>query len=134
MLLACNRNLIDGFWVSSPLTEGALRVLYQLPNLTNLRVVTEKHTPLLPVALSSLIGAFIEYNNGRDWVQLFHRGTLGKLETVGFIPSGSAWISTFLEEFQKVALPARDTLSDFHFRTSQSWDPNYSSLFVFKQI
>ena len=48
----------------------------------------------------------------------------------------TAPIGNFLEKFEGVALASsiQNTLLSFQFRTSESWNPNYSSLLVFKQL
>jgi len=136
MLIACNRDTLQEFLVGSPLTEEARGVLYKLPKLRRLRTVLQGATLLPPVALPSLTTIHVRYSHGNEWLQGFRGATLGGLNAVVFSPSGSARISDFLEEFRSVALtiPAQNTLSHFTFRTSQSWNPNYWSLLIFKQL
>jgi hypothetical protein len=137
MLLACNRNTLQGFLVDSPLTEEARGVLYNLPNLCYLWTVIEGQTSLPPVVLPRLTSIFIEYDRGSNWLQAFRRATLGELDSVTFeATSRSFQIRDFLGEFTTVALAAsaQNTLSSFTFRTSQSWNPKYSALLVFKEL
>jgi len=136
MLISCNRDTLQMFLATSPLTEEARGVLYQLPKLRQLRTVFQGATLLPPVTLPSLTTICVVYDHGNEWLQGFRGATLGELNAVVFSPSVSARIGNFLEEFQSVALtiPAQNTLSSLVFRTSQSWNPNYSSLLVFKQL
>ena len=137
MLLACNRDTLQGFSVTCPLTEEARRFLYTLPNLRRLWTVVQGQTSLPPLALPNLDVIYIEWDSGRDWLRGFHGATIGKLKTVIFhLMPRSTQIDGFLEEFQSLALSAslQNTLSSFEFRTLQSWSPNYSSLLVFKQM
>ena len=137
MLLACNRDTLRTLSVTCPLTEEACRFMYTLPNLRHLVTVVKGPTPLPPVALPDLEAICVEWDSGRDWLQGLRGATIGKLEAAIFIPmSGSAQIGGFLEEFQSVALSTstQHTLSEFIFCSSQSWSPNYSALFIFKQM
>ena len=134
MVLACNRDTLRVFVVTSSLTEEARRVLYTLPKLRLLSAVLRGPTSLPPVVLPDLAGVSVAYDHGSDWLQLFLGGTFGKLGTVTFFPSGSAQIDGFLEKFQSAAVSFQDTLSEFRFRTLQSWSPSYSSLLAFKQL
>ena len=137
MLLACNRDTLQVFRVNYPLTEEARVFLHTLPKLRNLWVSMKGPTSLPPLALPDLDVIYIEWDFGRDWFQGFCGATIGKLKTITFRPlPGSAQIGGFLEEFQTVALATslQNTLSAFRFWTSQSWNPNYSSLFTFKQM
>ena len=136
MLISCNRDTLRVFLARSPLTEEARGVLCELPKLRRLRTVFQGKTLLPPVTLPRLATIYVVYDHGNEWLQGFRGATLGELNTVVFSPSTSARIDNFLEEFQSVALtvPVQNTLSSFVFRTSQSWNPNYSSLLVFKQL
>jgi len=135
MLLASNRNTLRSFRVDSPLTEGALEAICKLPNLRDLWVVIERDTPLPTMVLPNLTNLVIKYGHDRDWLQVFHGATLGKLGTIEF-HSGSEQIGNFLEEFERVALATstHNTLSEFYLYTSCSWNPNYSSLLPFTQL
>jgi len=137
MLLACNRDTLRQFMVNSPLTEEARRVLYQLPRLSHLSTTIQGPTSLPPVKLPNLIILCLEYDHGHEWLKGFSGAALGKLKTVSFYTrSGSAPITNFLEELKTVALTTstQNTLSYFYFRTLQPWNPNYSSLLVFKHL
>lgn len=46
MLLACNRDTLQAFYVPCPLTEEARGALYKLPNLLMLRTVIQGPTSL----------------------------------------------------------------------------------------
>ena len=137
MLLACNRDTLQGFYVTCPLTEEARGVLYKLQNLLTLRTVIQGPTSLPPVTLPNLEKLYVEWDSGYNWLRGFRGATIESLEAVNFRPMpGSAPIGGFLEEFQSVALttPLQHTLSEFSFHTLQSWAPNYSSLLIFKQM
>jgi len=137
MLLACNRNTLQTFYVNCPLTDEARGFLHTLPKLRQLWIFTQGQTSLPPLTLPNLNLMYFGWDSGRDWLQAFSEATFGKLETITFRPiSSSAQIGGFLEEFKVVALAAsvQNTLSQFKFCTSQSWNPNYSSLLVFKQM
>ena len=137
MLVACNRDTLEEFHVTCPLTEEARGVLYTLPKLRHLWAIIQGQTSLPPVILPKLEKVQVEWDSGRDWLQGFWGATIGKLETVIFCPtSDSAQIGNFLEEFKGVALTtsAQNTLSEFSFYTSQSWTPDYPSLLVFGQM
>lgn len=137
MLLACNRDTLQRFMVNHPLTEEARRVLYQLPRLYHLSTVIQGPTSLPPVRLQNLVVISLEYDHGHEWLKGFSGSMLGKLRVVTFYTrSGSAPITNFLEEFKRVTLTtsAPNTLLRFNFRTLQLWNPNYSSLLVFKQL
>lgn len=135
MLLTCNPNTLQLLSVDSPLTEDARGVVYRLPRLYNLSVLIQGPVSLPPVELPNLETICLEWNSGFDWLEGFRGATIRKLESITFRPTG-AQIDGFLEEFQSVALTisAQETLSKFSFYTSQSWTPNYSSLFVFKRL
>ena len=120
MLLACNPETLQGFFVACPLTEEAHRVLYTLPNLRHLWAVIRGPTPPPPVVLPNLDFIYVEYDSGRDWLQYFRGATLRGLRAAIFHPApGSAQIGGFLEEFQSVALTAsiQNSLSMFCFYT-----------------
>ena len=134
IVLACNRDTLQEFYVESPLTEEAHKVLYNLPKLSALLAVLLGPTSIPSVVLPDLDWLRIEYDHGSDWSQIFHGATIGKLEAVTFVPSGSAQIDGLLEKFQRVALSTKDTLSNFYIRTSRPWSPNYSSMLTFTQL
>jgi len=137
MLLACNRDTLQWFFVDSPLTEDARGILYKLPKLRGLWATMQGPTSLPLVELPDLETICVRWDTGCDWLQGFRGAKIGKLKAIDFRPtSGSAKIADFLEEFQSVVLTtsAQTSLSEFSFCTSQSWTPNYSSLLAFKQM
>ena len=135
MLLASNRGTLRSFHVDSPLTEEAREAIYNLPDLCGLSVVIEKDTLLPPLVFPNVVDLIIEWDHDGDWLRVLHRAELGKLETATF-HSGSEQLGNFLETFQRVALAAsaQNTLSEFYFHTSRSWNPNYPSLHPFTQL
>jgi len=135
MVLTTNRNTLQEFRTNSLLTKEASEVVYQLPNLRNLSVVISRETPLPSASLPNLTNLTITCNDEGDWSRLFHRATLGKLESVTFFHH-SVHIGDFLGTFSRVALSLslQNTLSGFHVVTSRSWSPNYSSLLPFTQL
>ena len=135
MLLACNQDSLQTFFVDSPLTEEAREVLFQLPKLSGLWIVIQGNTRLLPVSLPSLKEIDVEFDSSLDWLQGFRGVTFERLEEVYF-RSESEQIGDLLREFESVALTmsVQNTLSVFWFHTSRSWVPNYSSLLSFKQL
>ena len=135
MVLATNRNTLRRFRVDSPLTDEAREMICNLSDLRELLVVIERDTALPSVVLPNLTNLTIRYYNNGDWLRVFRRATLGKLEAVTF-HSESEQISGFLEIFERVALAAslQNTLSKFHLHTSLPWNPNYSSLLPFTQL
>ena len=110
-------------------------MLYRLPELRSLSVVIEGETLLPAASLPNLTELTIKWDNEDDWLQLFHGATLGKLESVTFIPR-SEQIGDFLGAFKRAALPLtlQNMLSKFHLPTRYSWNPNYSSLLPFTQL
>ena len=136
MLLACNRDTLQVFHVGCSLTEEAHRFLHTLPRLRDLWIFTQGQTSLPPLALPDLRHIYVVWDSGRDWLQGFCGATIQKLETITIRPVPGSTIGGFLEEFQTVALATslQNTLSSFRFSTSQSWNPNYPSLLVFKQM
>jgi len=135
MVLAANQNTLQQFHVDSPLTEEASEVVYKLPNLRGLLAVIERDTLLSPASLPNLTDITINCEDEGDWPQLFHRATLGKLESVTFYPE-SEEIGDFLGAFERAAHSSsvQNTLSKFRVSTSWSWNPNYSSLLPFTQL
>ena len=135
ILLVTNRNTLQQLYVGSPLTEQASEVIYKLPNLHNLSAVIERKTSLPSASLSNLIKLRITCDNEDGWPRLFHGTTFGKLESVAFIPQ-SKQIGDFLGAFERAALSSsvQNTLSEFCFYTSCSWDLDYSSLLPFTQL
>jgi len=135
MLLATNRNTLRSFRVDSPLTKESREVIYRLPDLCELSTVIEKGTPLPPAVLPNLTDLMITYDDGDDWMQLFHRATLQNLESVDFYTQ-SRQIGDFLGAFAKMALATsvQNTLSAFSLSTSCSWSPNYRSLLPFTRL
>jgi len=135
MVLACNRDTLQVFRVDSPLTEEALEVVYQLLRLSNLRAIIQGPTSLPTVTLPNLTSIDVEYDNGLNWLQGFRGATLKRLESVIFRTEAND-IGDFLGAFESVALTTsiKDTLSQFRFGTSRSWNPSYSSLLSFNQL
>ena len=135
LLLTINRNILQHFWVDSPLFEGACKVIYKLPGLRKLRTIIDGPTVLPTLVLPSLIELSIEYDGGHDWLQGSRGASLGKSTSVS-IHSDSDSIDDFLGEFESVALttsiPA--TLLEFTFYTSSAWRPNYRSLLPFTHL
>ena len=121
--------------MDSPLTEEASEVLYKLPNLRCLSVVTERETRLPPASLPNLTDLTIRCEDEDDWPRLFHGATLGRLEGVNFYLE-SEQIGDFLEAFERAALSlsVQNTLSKFYVFAQSSWNPNYSSLLPFTQL
>lgn len=137
MLLACNINTLQLLSVDSPLTEDARGIVYRLPRLYSLSVLIQGPISLPPVELPCLETICVEWDTGYDWLEGFRGVKIRKLESITLRPStGPDQIHGFLEEFQSVALSisAQETLSEFSFYTSESWSPNYSSLFAFKRL
>ena len=135
MLLACNRDCLQSFYVDTPLTEEARKALCQLPKLSVLWAVVQGRTILPPVALPSLVAIYLEFEDCLNWLQGFRGATLENLEFVCF-RSESRQIGDLLREFENVArkASAQNTLTTFKFKTSRSWNPNYSALLSFKQL
>ena len=135
MLLACSPDSLEEFMVYSPLTEEACRVLYNLPNLRTLRTIVRGPTPLPPLTLPSLTTIRVSYDDRHNWLRGFHGATLGSLLSVSF-SARPASIGPFLEDFKSAALTSsiQNTLSSFEFLTQRPWNPDYSSLLVFKQL
>jgi len=135
MVLATNRDTLQTFRVDSPLTKEADEVVYKLSNLRDLSIVIEKVASLSSTSLPNLTGLTIKCKNEHEWPQLFHGATLGKLESVVFHPE-SGEIGDFLGAFERVALSSsiQHTLSMFCIYSSNSWNPNYSSLLPFTQL
>ena len=134
MVLGCNRDALQTFRVDSPLTEEAREVVYRLPKLSRLWAVIRGPVSLPAVALPNLAMIDVEYDD-LAWLRGFRGATLEKLESVNF-RSESGDIGDFLGAFESVALSvsAQNTLSDFAFYTSRSWNPNYSSLLSFNHL
>ena len=135
MILASNRNTLRSLHVASPLTEEACEVVHKLPDLRELWVAIGRDVSLPPLVLPSLTRLVIIHEQNGDWMRMFHGATLGKLQVVTFF-FDSGQIDGCLEAFERLALPAsaHDTLSDFYFHTTWSWNPNYSSLLPFTQL
>ena len=128
-VLATNRNTLQRFHLDSPLIKEASKVVYRLPNLRDLRVVIERGASLPSASLPNLTRLEIRCDDESGWPGLFHRATFRKLDSVMFVHR-SKEIGDFLGTFERVALSSsvQDTLSEFYFSTSSSWNPNYSSL------
>ena len=114
MLLTCNRDAIQKFYVDSPLTKEAREVVYRLPGLSGLWAVIQGPTSLPPVALPNLTSIDVEYNDDLDWLPGFRGAMLGKLGVVTF-RSESEQIGDFLTAFESVALTtsAQNTMKGF---------------------
>lgn len=135
MLLASNRNALQCFYVESPLTEEARKVIHKLPDLRELLVVIEKDDSLPSLMLPSLTDLTISYDHDSDWLQALHGATLNKLVAATFY-SRSEQIGSFLEEFENIApaTSAETKLSKFRLYASRPWSPNYSSLLRFTHL
>ena len=135
MLLACNQDSLQTFFVDAALTEDARGYLFQLPKLSGLWIVIQGNMRLPPVSLPNLISIDVEFDSSLDWLQGFRGATLERLEGVYF-RSESEHTGDLLGEFESVALTTsiQNTLWSFEFMTSQSWNPNYSSLLSFTQL
>jgi len=136
-LLACNRDTLRWFLVDSPLTEDARRTLYKLPKLRVLWAIIQGPMLLPRMVLPNLEVIYVRWDSGCDWLQGFRGATIGKLKSILFYPtSESSQIGNFLRQFESVALTTsvQTSLSEFCFQTSQSWVPNYPSLFAFTQM
>jgi hypothetical protein len=133
-LLTTNRDALRLFHVNSPLTEEARQAIHKLPDLCELWTVVEGSTSLPTMVLPNLTDMHITYDHDHDWLQGFCGATLGRLNSVSFLAISKP--GDFLEEFQNVALTTstQHTLSAFSFYASHSWNPNYLSLLVFKQL
>ena len=134
MLLACNPDILETFNVDSSLTEEAREVVYRLPKLSHLWTLIQGSTSLPTVTLPNLFAIDVEYDD-LDWLQGFHGATLEKLESVTF-RTESNHTGDILKAFEDIALAAsaQNTLAEFLFDTSRSWNPNYSALLSFKQL
>jgi len=135
MLLACNPDTLQGFYVNSPLTKEGWEFVYRLPKLVGLWTIIQGPTSLPTMAFPNLTTIYIEYDDDLSWLQGFRGAALEKLNSVYF-RSESSRIGDFLGAFKSVAFTpsSRDTLSKFKFFTSRSWKPNYSSLLSFNQL
>ena len=135
LLLTTNRDTLRTFDVDSPLTEEAREVAHKLPDLRELKVVTERGIPLPTLVLPSLTELTIEHDHDDAWLEMFRGATLGRLESVCFI-SKSEPIGDLLGAFERVALTAsvQNALSIFSLNTPRSWNPNFSSLLSFTQL
>ena len=135
MVCAANRNTLRRFHAESPLTREASEVIYTLPNLYSLSVVTEREASLPPALLPNLTTLAIKCDDAGGWPGLFQGATFGRLESATFYHR-SRQIGDFLGTFEKAALSSsiQNTLSMFHLFTSCSWNPKYSSLLPFTQL
>ena len=134
-LLTTNRGALQQFHMDFPLTQEAHEVIFKLPGLRELTMVVEGPSSFPTVVLPNLTEIDLEYDHNYDWLQGFHKATLGKLDSVTFrAKSASARVAGFLEAFESVGLAASTTLSTFIFYTRQSWRPNYRSLLSFQQL
>ena len=135
MVSATNGNTLREFRVDSPLTEEAREVVYKSQNLRGLSVVVEKGTPIPSALLPNLTYLQIECEDGSDGLQLLHRATFGKLETLDFDIECTP-IDNFLEAFNKAALSSsiQNTLLVIFITTDWPWNPHYSSLLPFTRL
>ena len=133
-IFTSNRAL-RSFDVNSPLTEEARAVLYELPNLQNLRTVIEGATSLPRMVLPNLTEMDIEFDDHRGLLQGFCGASLGMLNSLTF-RSESESIGGFFEAFGRVALTTSipTTLSRFALHTSRPWRPDYRPLLSFTQL
>lgn len=135
MLLSCNRTILEHFDIDSTLTEPARKALSRLPNLRVLRLAVEGPTLLPPMVLPNLVGVYIIYSNGHEWLRSFYGATFNKLMFVSFYAT-SPYIGDVLEAFEGVGLATSitATLSTFKFHSLHPWTPTYSSLLAFTQL
>ena len=135
MLLTCNLDTLRFFYVDSPLTEEAYRVIFRLPNLRALWTVFTKPVSLPDVSLPALVSLDIEYHHDHAWLERFRGVTFSKLTEVTF-HAKCQQVGAFLEAFEQLALAtsASAGLSCFSFHTFLAWNPSYYSLLAFKQL
>ena len=135
MLLGCNRGVLQALEVDSPLTEEAREVVYRLPRLSDLWEVIKGPTSLPTMVLPSLTTIDVEYDGHLNWLGGFRGATLEKLESVAFRTESND-AGDFLGAFESAVLTTtvQNTLSEFRFHTSRSWNPNYSALLSFNQL
>jgi len=134
MLLACNRNTLQRFEVSSTLTRAAREVLSQLPNLRELSLILS-NTLLPPLVLPNLAKMEIVHTCGHEWLRNSNGATLNKLTTVCLLIF-SPHVGDFLEAFEAfaVATSVSTKLSTLSIYSEYPWDPNYSSLLELKNL
>ena len=126
---------LQRFDVDSPLTSAACNVLCALPNLSDLRTVFEGQTRLPQMALPALAKLKVKYSSGYGWLRAFSGAELTKLKVVSFhdtSPQGGNFLGAFKSIAITTTIPT--TLSTFRFHSSHPWNPDYPSLFVFKQL
>ena len=135
LAISTNQNTLRHFDVGSPLTELAREVIYKHPELRALRTVVDTSTALPTMVLPNLLNMEIEYHGSHNWIQGFHKASLGKLVSV-IIFAESESIGDFLGAFKAVALTTSipTMLSNFEFLTKCSWRPSYHSLLPFTQM
>ena len=135
MLLATNRNTLQQWCVSSPLTEEANAVVCRLPNLRNLSVDTEGGTSLPSASLPNLTELSIACANDSRWPGLFRGATFGKLESVTFYTRSES-TGDFLGAFERAALSCsvQNTLLELRLFPLYPLNPNYPSLQTFTKL
>ena len=136
MLLATNRNILQQFYIDSPLTEEANEVIYKLPNLRDLRATVDGLGSLPTFVLPNLTTMDVKYDGHHGWLRGFRGATLGKLTSIVLRSEKISPIDGFLGAFESVALTTSitGTLSEFKNYTPHSWRPEYRSLLPFTQL
>ena len=135
LVLTANQNILQHFYVESPLTEEAREVIYKLPALLGLWTVVGGPHSLPTVELPNLTHIVIDYDHNHDWLQGFRQASLGRLAMVTVRPISES-IGDFLGAFESVAVTTTIpvTLSTFEFITDRPWTPSYRSLLPFTQL
>lgn len=135
LLVTTNQNALRSLDIHSALTAQAREVVHKLPNLTDLTVVVEENTPMLPLVHPSLPNLTIMFNHDRDYSQVFREARLEKLKSMRVFFT-SEMVGDFLEEFARtpLAASAKNTLSDFQLFADFTWNPDYSPLLSFTQL
>ena len=133
MILA-NRNTLRYIDVDSLLTEEAREVIFKLPGLRELSILTERGDSLPSVELPNLTNLTIEHGHDSNWLRMFRGATFGKLEVITF----HSWpnpTDDFLDAFESALTASTSaTLSALRFYTPRSWRPNYRSLLPFTRL
>lgn len=135
MLLSCNQGSLRRFYVDSPLTKEAQKVICRLSELSGLWLVIQARTLLPTLALPNLKTIDVEFEDHLDWLEGFCGATLQRLEQAYF-RTKSEKIGDLIGAFESVALSGsyQEALLALGFYTSHSWSPKYSSLLRFKQL
>lgn len=87
------------------------------------------------MVLPNLVGMYIIYPHGHEWLQSFYGAALDNLMSATFYTT-TPYVGNFLEAFEGVgvATSVSATLSTFQFYSLHPWSPTYSSLLAFKQL